>query len=239
MSKLTLVRHGQASFLADDYDQLSELGVSQCRLLGEYWARHGMNFDRVYCGPRKRHWQSLTAAAETYRKAGGTLPEPEEAPGLDEFSWGELMQYAKDTLSRDDAHIGKLRAAFEDAPDRTEKGRTIQHLVEAVTQLWINGEIEHADIEPWPVFQARVLETIGAMTAEGGSGAKILAFTSGGPVSVTIQRALDTTPEKTLELIWTLRNGAVAEFLYSSRRFSLGSFNDAPHLSTPDLWTYR
>jgi broad specificity phosphatase PhoE len=36
MGTLYLVRHGQASFGADDYDQLSELGRRQSVRLGEY-----------------------------------------------------------------------------------------------------------------------------------------------------------------------------------------------------------
>jgi broad specificity phosphatase PhoE len=34
MGTLHLVRHGQASFGAADYDQLSDLGARQCRELG-------------------------------------------------------------------------------------------------------------------------------------------------------------------------------------------------------------
>jgi len=239
MSRLILVRHGQASFMADDYDQLSELGVEQCRLLGAYWASHNQRFDRIYVGPRRRHRQSAEAAAEGYRKAGGGLPDFIDAPGLDEFSWGELMEYAKSDLSQQDPHIANLRAAFEDATDRVEKGRTIQHLVEAVTQLWVNGTINRPDIEPWADFQARVHRAVDDMTADTPSGYRAVAFTSGGTVSVTIQRALHLRPEKTLELIWTLRNGAIAEFLYSGDRFNLASFNDAPHLPSPEFWTYR
>src|SRR3984893_14433603 len=37
MGLITLVRHGQASFLKEDYDKLSELGELQARTLGEYW----------------------------------------------------------------------------------------------------------------------------------------------------------------------------------------------------------
>ncbi|MBI1321277.1 MAG: hypothetical protein GC168_20320 [Candidatus Hydrogenedens sp.] len=239
MSRLTLVRHGQASFLAADYDQLSELGERQCRLLGSYWAAHGITYDCIYVGPCKRHRQSTEAAAEGYREAGGTWPEQVDVPGLDEFSWGELMEYAKSELSTTDPHIAKLRAAFEDAPDRAEKSRTIQHLVEAVTQQWVNGTLQHPTVEPWTDFQKRVLHAVEVMTAGTPSGHRAAVFTSGGPVAVTIQRALHLTPEKTLELIWTLRNGAIAEFLYSGSRFNLASFNDAPHLQTPDLWTYR
>jgi broad specificity phosphatase PhoE len=40
MGTLYLVRHGQASFGADDYDQLSELGGAGVRL-GEHWRAQG------------------------------------------------------------------------------------------------------------------------------------------------------------------------------------------------------
>ena len=50
MSSLYLVRHGQASFLADDYDVLSPLGEEQARQLGRYWARIGLRVDEVIAG---------------------------------------------------------------------------------------------------------------------------------------------------------------------------------------------
>ena len=44
MGTLYLVRHGQASFGAADYDNLSELGHRQAVRLGEYWRERGMKF---------------------------------------------------------------------------------------------------------------------------------------------------------------------------------------------------
>ena len=41
LAELTLVRHGQASFGAANYDQLSDLGMQQSRWLGEYFAAIG------------------------------------------------------------------------------------------------------------------------------------------------------------------------------------------------------
>ena len=38
MGTLYLIRHGQASFGAADYYQLSELGARQCHALGQYFA---------------------------------------------------------------------------------------------------------------------------------------------------------------------------------------------------------
>ena len=60
MGNLYLVRHGQASFGADDYDQLSELGQAQALRLGEYWRERGMKFDAIYTG-----FQSLPCSFNT------------------------------------------------------------------------------------------------------------------------------------------------------------------------------
>ena len=45
MGTLYLVRHGQASFGADNYDQLSPMGHRQALRLGEFWRERGMVFD--------------------------------------------------------------------------------------------------------------------------------------------------------------------------------------------------
>ena len=42
MGTLYLVRHGQASFGADDYDNLSPLGHQQRQRLGEYFKERGL-----------------------------------------------------------------------------------------------------------------------------------------------------------------------------------------------------
>ena len=61
MGTLYLVRHGQASFGADDYDQLSDLGRRQSVRLGEYFARKGIHFDGLIagtCGGSGRRWKA-------------------------------------------------------------------------------------------------------------------------------------------------------------------------------------
>jgi len=239
MSRLVLVRHGQASFLAADYDQLSEGGEDQARRLGAYWARHDIQFDRVYVGPRKRHRDTAALAAEACRLGGLAMPEPIELSALDEFEWDKLRTHAAEELAHRHAHIERLYQRFTEAEGEGEKRRTIQKFIEAVTAMWVRGEIESIHIEPWEAFSARVYEAAETMTRQDKRGEQVVAFTSGGPAAVMVQRALHTAPEKTLELIWTLRNGALVEFLYTADRFSLGAFNDAPHLDAPALWTYR
>ena len=99
MGHLTLVRHGQASFGADDYDQLSPLGQRQSIRLGEYWrevqsrastaqAQDILNFDAVLMGSLKRHRQTWEGIAE-----GAQLDmTPQVWPGLNEYDSHALIE---------------------------------------------------------------------------------------------------------------------------------------------------
>jgi broad specificity phosphatase PhoE len=71
-----------------------------------------------------------------------------------------------------------------------------------------------------------------------GRGRRIVAFTSGGPISVTMQMALEVSDRVTIGLNWQLRNASLTEFVFSKDRFTLEVFNSLPHLER-ELWTYR
>src|ERR1035438_1625021 len=64
MRRITLVRHAQASFLAADYDNLCAKGETQARLLGKYWVRRGVIFQKAYSGPRVRQRETSRLVAE-------------------------------------------------------------------------------------------------------------------------------------------------------------------------------
>src|SRR5262245_56412027 len=93
MAELVLVRHGQASFGADDYDKLSELGWRQSRWLGEHFASKGTAFDLILRGSLRRHAETLAGIAE-----GMAL----ELPAREDE---RLNEYQADILLR--AHTGK------------------------------------------------------------------------------------------------------------------------------------
>ena len=61
MGVVLLVRHGQASFGAADYDNLSPTGHEQSRVLGAALAARGISADVVVAGEMKRYryprWQ--------------------------------------------------------------------------------------------------------------------------------------------------------------------------------------
>ena len=79
MGLVLLVRHGQASFGADDYDVLSETGVEQSRVLGRFLAAAGISPGAVVHGAMKRQRDTATAMVE----AAGLVGCPGARRGLE------------------------------------------------------------------------------------------------------------------------------------------------------------
>ena len=64
MGTLYLVRHGQASFGADDYDVLSAMGHQQSVRLGEYFQQRGVTFDAALTGTLNRQIQTFAGICQ-------------------------------------------------------------------------------------------------------------------------------------------------------------------------------
>ncbi|HWZ46306.1 MAG TPA: histidine phosphatase family protein [Candidatus Saccharimonadales bacterium] len=238
MSRLLLVRHGQASFLEEDYDKLSKTGEIQARLLGEYWAQRRICFDHVYSGPRKRQLDTARIVGEAFTKAGCPWPEIEMMTEFDEYYGESVMELSLPGLVESNPEVRKLHQAFSAASDLRDKHRTFQRLFEVIIGKWANGEIQVESVEPWASFAARVCRGLAQLSA-GGANRQIAVFSSGGPIGVTVQRALELSIENTLRAAWMARNASFSEFLFSGERFTLSSFNTSPHLDDPALVTYR
>lgn len=237
MSLLLLVRHGQASFLSQDYDRLSPLGENQSRLLGTYWAERGLVIDQVYLGPRRRHAQTHDAVAAVYRTHGFVWPEPTLLSELDEYQAEPLLKRSLPGLMARDPLIREWAAAPIEGEDAAS--HRFQKVFEIVTRMWVRGELDVPDIESWRNFRGRVEAGIKRMIEAAGKGKTLVAFTSAGVLAAASAFALSLSDEKTLELSWVVRNAALAEFFFTTDRFSLSAFNATPHLSDLSLWTYR
>src|SRR5260221_14084492 len=117
MSRLLLVRHGQASFMEQDYDKLSATGETQARLLGEYWAERRILFNHVYSGPRRRQLDTAGIAGESYRKAALPWPETEIMKEIDEYSGDAALDRCLPGLVESTPPIRDLNTAFHPAPN--------------------------------------------------------------------------------------------------------------------------
>ena len=100
MSTLLFIRHAQASFGADDYDQLSELGYTQSEYLAEWLHQQPRKLDRVVCGPvnaTNRPLKPLLSCLPNFSQDTEIIDELDEFDAFQLFGW--LMQREDDPRS--------------------------------------------------------------------------------------------------------------------------------------------
>jgi len=239
MGRLLLIRHAQASFLSQNYDKLSDLGEKQACLLGEYWAKRNTGFDRAWTGPCVRHKDTARLARDACVHAGLQFPEPVVAPEFDEYQGDEVLQRGLPRLLASSDRIRQLHKAFEKSDGSYEKFKTFQKMFEAVISMWVDGKIDPEGVESWAEFSIRVNQGLTHILSASRHGERVVVFTSGGPIALAVQRALQLTPQNTLQVSWMSQNCSVGEFLFSKDRFTLSTFNSFPHLDDSTLQTYR
>mgnify|MGYP006178913905 CR=1 FL=1 len=96
MGSIYLIRHGQASFGADDYDVLSPIGVRQAEVLGQHLLDLGVSFDRCVSGDLRRQQHTARAALEQYANAGLTPPTIEQDAAFNEFDADAVIRALRD-----------------------------------------------------------------------------------------------------------------------------------------------
>ena len=239
MSHIILARHGQASLLGQDYDQLCANGELQARLLGEYWSRRGVVPDGVYSGPRVRQLETARIVGEAYRRAGLSFPEAVVMSEFDEYQAEAVFREGLSQLLQVNAEIQELRRAYEKSSESSERRKTFQRLFEAVIAKWVAGGIAAPGIESWDEFCLRVERGLAQVVRDTAPAASAVIFTSAGTIGAAMRRALHLSAEDTLRVTWMSRNASFSEFLASGERFTLSTFNAHPHLDGDGLLTYR
>ena len=245
MSHIIFARHGQASLLAGDYDQLCANGEEQARLLGEYWARRGVVFSHAYSGPRVRQRETARIVADIYHSAGVAFPETTVMNDFDEYQADAVLRKCLPQLLQENGEIQELHHAYEHAKESSgagatgERRKTFQKLFEAVITRWVEGEVTAAGIESWHDFCLRVERGLAQVVRDTPAAANAVVFTSAGPIGAAMRRALHLSAVDTLQVTWMSRNASFSEFLASGERFTLSTFNAHPHLDGDGLLTYR
>jgi len=225
MGTIHLVRHGQASFGSADYDRLSDLGLRQSALLGEWLARLGQPAERVVCGTLRRHRQT----AEACLAAWGAPPDMTENDGFNEFDHRDILTRARPDLAEDGA-LARLVAG-------PNGRRAFQKVFAAAVERWMAGAHDDDYAEPWPAFRARCVAALDRLAAADGD---VWIFTSGGPIAALVQHVLGLSDARMLELNWGIANAGVTRLVLGGRR--LGGFNCVAHLEAAGggaLITYR
>jgi broad specificity phosphatase PhoE len=220
MGRILLVRHGQASWDAEDYDVLSETGWEQSRVLGDALVARGIKIDSVVRGGMRRHRETAEGILENVPLRG----DVEVDPGWDEF----------DHL----AVLATLPAPFEgQAPSKEE----FQAWFEEATHRWTGGSSDADYDETFGSFSERVGAALRRTAEREGT---TLVVTSGGPIAVAVAGLLsDDTVVRTA--LWhklnpVCVNSSVTRVVSGRRGLTLVTLNEHSHLDpTPGLLTYR
>ena len=218
MGAIYLIRHAQASFGSEDYDQLSELGSTQSRVLGESLLSRSPRTDRIVCGTMRRHEQT----AEACLQAMGLAAKWESDPGWNEYDPKEVMS-AYDARYRDPAAMAAELAASDNPR------RRFQEIFVQAMDRWVSGEHDGEYAESWPAFRARVGHALARLAASLAKSQGALVFTSGGPIAAACAALLNLSAKDALRLNTRLANAAITKLLCSGQAIHLSTINEHGH----------
>ncbi len=221
MGQILLVRHGQASWDAADYDVLSPVGHEQGRLLGAALAARGIRPDRVISGGMRRHRETT----ENVLAALGADAEVVEDPDWDEYD-----------------HVAMLAKVPREMAGEQPTAAEFQSWIELATDRWTSGEFDEEYAETFAAFSGRVRAGLDRAVAAGSG--TTLVVTSGGPISWVVASLLDGGVSGAVP-IWArlnvvCANTGVTKLITGRRGVTLVGFNEHTHLEgVPGALTYR
>ncbi|NRB05472.1 MAG: histidine phosphatase family protein [Rhodobacteraceae bacterium] len=214
MAELYLVRHGQAAFGADNYDQLSDLGRRQSRALGAWLKARDFAPDRLVTG-------TLTRQIDTLTEMGFDDGTVERDAGFNEYDFHDLL---------------KVRFGGE-IPDPVLQDRKTHFRTLRDTVLeWQSGGLVGAS-ESFATFEERTTAAMQAATRDGAK--RVLVVSSGGAIGQISRATIEAPAPTMMELNLQVRNTSVARFVFSKGRIMLQTFNWAPHFDLdPTIESY-
>ncbi|CAI8780147.1 Histidine phosphatase family protein [Pseudomonas sp. IT-93MI4] len=236
MGSIYLIRHGQASFGADDYDVLSPIGVRQAEVLGQHLAELGIRFDRCLAGDLRRQQHTATSALEQFTAKGLSVPTLETDSAFNEFDADAIIRALIPAMLEDEPEaIDILRNA---AQNRAE----FQRIFALVIERWLAGTYDTPGLESWLGFVERVQAGLHRVLEQADGNQKIAVFTSGGTITALLHLITQMPARQAFELNWQIVNTSLNQLKFRGREVALASFNSHAHLQllkAPELITFR
>lgn len=204
MAELLVVRHGQASFGAQNYDVLSALGERQAVALGQTLRALNWHPDRAITGTLERQKQTLA-------KMGFDVPA-EQHTGWNEYDFHNLLHRRYGGIAPDDV-----------ITDRKTHFRALRETL----QEWQQDKI-NAPSETWHDFCNRIEQA--RQHAVSQSAERVLVVSSGGAIARLVSACLQVPDAQMIALNLQIKNSSVSRFIFSRERFFLHEFNSLPHV---------
>ena len=232
MTTIYLIRHGQASFGTDDYDRLSPTGITQARVLGEALsARLAPEAEIVaFAGNMRRHAQTAEGCLAALRREHA----PHVHAGLNEFDH-------EDVIACHDTRYVDRSVLTRELKEHPDPMNAFQKMFEQAMARWLGGGNDAEYAESWPAFRERCSAALDEVIARTPRGATALVFTSGGTISVLLQRLLGVDLETMLRLNWRMANASLTKLTVGAGGPRVLSVNEHAHLEAGGgaLLTFR
>jgi broad specificity phosphatase PhoE len=236
VGSIYLIRHGQASFGADDYDVLSPTGFRQAEVLGAHLAQLGLQFDRCIAGSLFRQRHTAQTAMAQLDAAGLIAPALETDQAFNEFDAEAVIRALLPAMLPDEPEA--LEVMRNAAHNRAE----FQRLFALIIGRWLGGEHDTPALQSWLAFVEQVQAGLDRILDSAGPSDRIAVFTSGGTITALLHVITQMPAPQAFELNWQIVNTSLNHLKFRGREVSLASFNSHAHLQlmkAPELITYR
>jgi broad specificity phosphatase PhoE len=220
MANLLIIRHGQASFGADNYDQLSPLGQRQADLTGEFLCQMGTRFSAAYSGDLSRQRETGQRVLDRLEEAPDLVIDPR----LNEVQTDEQIDVMMPILIERDPRFADLVAAMN------TDTKSFQKIIETVFNYWVSPECDIGGIQSWADYSGGVVSAFESAMASAESGTDTAIFTSGGTIATMVGQVLKLTSDRVYEFYEPVFNCSITRIIFNSRKCSLSTFNDVGHL---------
>lgn len=226
MPTIYLVRHGQASFLKRDYDQLSGLGFRQADELGIIFHQRNTVFKSFQRGSLNRHKQTADTCLKHL-----AYSEIAEDTRWDEYDHKELIGRYRPDCDDYDGIVSYLQ-------NEANPIESLQQLLNNAITDWVNKEHEYS--MPWDTFRDQSLAALMDLADSLSKGEKAVVFTSGGPITAIIIQLLGLDDSVFISFQDRLVNCSITKIAVGSKGPKLSSYNEFGHFDHDEgLITFR
>ncbi|MFF2165519.1 histidine phosphatase family protein [Streptomyces sp. NPDC058175] len=205
MPLICLVRHGQASFAAQDYDALSDLGRAQATAVGHELARRGLRDPYLVSGTRTRQRDTAHLVADA---AGFKQPLSQDA------RWNEYDHLA-------------LPARYAPSP---QDSQSVQDLLDHALLAWMQDPSATGG-ETWAAFAENAAAALAELPAALGRGRDAVVVTSGGLLAALCGTLLSLPHEGVVALNRVTVNASVTTLAAGGSGITFLTFNEHAHFA--------
>jgi broad specificity phosphatase PhoE len=217
MARLYLVRHAQASFGAENYDKLSELGLKQSTYIPAHFSDDPTASRALYRGDMLRHKETAD-----YSFTGMT---PIIHAGLNEFDHMNVLTVYQ-------PHINDREKMMEIVMTQKDPKQFVEDEFKNAILRWMNEEGTTSYNENFRDFKARVTQAVQDIiaTARKEKQKEVIAVTSGGVISLYMAILMDMPLIKMIDMNQHIANTSVTSLLFNDKKTTLSYYNNFSHL---------